>query len=135
MGNRETSCARRSGREASERWGGDVMLVLGLGLLCLIFGQHAFQHFFLLSFPPSVQAHAPSRQPQAENRRRGSRHDNGAVQAQRIDGAPMVWSAQCRESKADALLPEGGDNGVIVVAIWVAENRQALADFSLQIFQ
>jgi len=110
------------------------MLELRSGVKCLMFGKPTCQQFPLLSLPPGVEARAPSRQPQAKNRRRGPGHDDGAVQAERINGAPLVWAAQRSEGKPDALLPENTHNGVIVVAIRVAENRQAHGGFLLQVF-
>src|SRR5260221_3871318 len=92
------------------------------------------QDFPLFSVPPSVQLDAPSQEAQAKDRRRGARHDDRAVQTERIQGTQIVWPAERCESKANTLFAKDRDNRVIVIAIRIAEDWQADADFSLQIF-
>ena len=103
-------------------------------MICAIFGKPTRQDSPLFSVPPSVQVDAQPQEAQAKDRWRGPGHDDRAVQAEKIQGVQLVWPAQGRESKANALFPENRDNSVIVVAIWIAEYRQARADFSLKIF-
>src|SRR5215469_1621953 len=105
------------------------------GLIGAVSGSPTRHDYHLLSVPPSVQVHAPSQEAQAKNRRRGPRHDDYAMQTEGIDGAPFVGPAQRRKSKANSLFSKHRDNRVIVVAIRIAEDWQADADFSFKVFQ
>ena len=111
------------------------MLELGSGMICAIFRKFTRHHFPLLSLPPSIQMNAQPQEAQAKDCRRGSRHDHRAMQTERIDEAQFVCPAQRSESKPNALFAEHSKHHVIVVAIRIAEDRQARADFSLQIFE
>jgi len=103
-------------------------------MICAIFGKPTRQDSPLFSVPPSVQVDAQPQEAQAKDRWRGPGHDDRAVQAEKIQGVQLVWPAQGRESKANALFPENRDHGVIMVAIRIAEDRQACTDFSSDIF-
>src|SRR5258707_15770996 len=102
MGNRETSCASRSGREASGNDDGNDILGFCSDMTGAIFRKPTRQDPPLFSAPPSVQADAPSQEAQAKDRWRGARHDDGPMQPQRMRGAQFVTPAQRRERQANA---------------------------------
>ena len=110
------------------------MLELRSDMICAIFRKATRQDLPLFSVPPSIQVNDPRLEPQVKNWRRSPGHDDGPVQPQRIRGAQFVTPVQRREREANALFAENGCHRVIVVAIRIAEDRQAGADFSLQIF-
>ena len=55
------------------------------------------------------------------------------MQTQRIYGAQFVWPAQGREGNVNALFTKNRNHRVIVVAVRIAEDRKACADFSSKI--
>jgi len=84
MGNRETIWASRNGWQACGKDDGDDMLALCSDMIGAIFRKPTRQDFLLLSLPPSIQADAQLQQAQAKDHCRGSRHDDSAMQKQRI---------------------------------------------------